>query len=200
MLKVGLTGGFASGKSFVAEALAGLGCHLIKADDIGREVMQPGGEAFDAVVQEFGPGILTPGEWIDRKRLAAEVFSRPERLAALNRLVHPPVIRRQDELMEALAARDPRGIAVVEAAIIIEAGTYRRFDKLILAVCSREQQIERSMLRDGIGRDAALERLRSQMPLEEKRKFADYVIDTSGSREETLRQAAEVYNRLQSLS
>jgi dephospho-CoA kinase len=200
MLKVGLTGGLASGKSFVAQALADLGCHLIKADDIGREIMQPGGEAFDAVVKEFGPGILTPGGSIDRKRLAAEVFSRPERLAALNRLVHPPVIRRQDELMEALAARDPKGIAVVEAAIIIEAGTYRRFDKLILAVCSQEQQIERAMLRDGIGREGALERLRSQMPLEEKRQFADYVIDTSGSREETLRQAAEVYNRLQSLS
>ena len=199
MLKVGLTGGLASGKSFVAQALADLGCHLIKADDIGREMMQPGGPAFDPVVQEFGLGILTPGGSIDRKRLAAEVFCRPERLAALNRLVHPPVIRRQDELMEALAARDPKGIAVVEAAIIIEAGTYRRFDKLILAVCSEEQQIERAMLRDGIGRDAALERLRSQMPLEEKRKFADYVIDTSGSREETLRQAAEVYNRLQSL-
>lgn len=200
MLKVGLTGGLASGKSFVAQALADLGCHLIKADDIGREMMQPGGPAFDPVVQEFGPGILTPGGSIDRKRLAAEVFSRPERLVALNRLVHPPVIRRQDELMEALAASDPKGIVVVEAAIIIEAGTYRRFDKLILAVCSQEQQIERAMLRDGIGREGALARLRSQMPLEEKRRFADYVIDTSGSREETLRQAAEVYNRLQSLS
>jgi len=199
MLKVGLTGGLASGKSFVAQALADLGCHLIKADDIGREVMQPGGEAFDAVVKEFGPGILMPSGSIDRTRLAAEVFSRPERLTALNRLVHPPVIRRQDELMEALAARDPKGIVVVEAAIMIEAGTYRRFDKLILAFCGKEQQIERAMLRDGISRDAALKRLRLQMPLEEKRKFADYVIDTSGSREETLRQAAEVYNRLQSL-
>jgi dephospho-CoA kinase len=200
MLKVGLTGGLASGKSFVAQALAGLGCHLIKADDIGREVMQPGGPAFDAVVKEFGPGILAPGGSIDRARLAAEVFSRPERLTALNRLVHPPVIRRQDELMEEFAARDPKGIVVVEAAIMIEAGTYRRFDKLVLAFCGKEQQIERAMLRDGISRDAALKRLRLQMPLEEKSKFADYVIDTSGSREETLRQTSEVYNRLQSLS
>ncbi len=199
-MKVGLTGGLASGKSFVGQALADLGCYLIKADDIGRQVMEPGGEAFDSVVAEFGPAILGPEGSIDRKRLAAEVFSRPERLAELNRLVHPPVIRRQDELMEEFAARDPKGIVVVEAAIMIEAGTYKRFNKLILAVCSEEQQIERAMSRDGIGREEALKRLRRQMPLEEKRKFADYVIDTSGAPEETLRQTTEVYNRLQSSS
>ncbi len=177
-----------------------LGCYLIKADDIGREVMQPGGEAFDAVVQEFGAGILDADGGIDRKRLAAEVFSRPERLAALNRLVHPPVVRRQDRLMEEIAARDPRAIVVVEAAVMIEAGTYKRLDKLIVTVCGEPQQVARAIERDGLSREEALARIRRQLPLEEKRKFADYVIDTSGSEEDTLRQVREVYNLLRSVS
>ena len=198
MLKVGLTGGLATGKSYAGQALAGLGCHLINADDLGREVMQPGGEAFDAIVREFGAGILAPDGSIDRKRLAAEVFGRPERLATLNRLVHPPVIRREDELMEQIAARDPGAIVVVEAAVMIEAGSHKRFDKLILVVCSEQQQVERAMRRGGLSREEALARIRRQMPLEEKRKFADYVIDTSGAPEDTVRQSREVYNSLRS--
>jgi dephospho-CoA kinase len=199
MLKVGLTGGLATGKSYAGQALAGLGCHLINADDLGREVMQPGGEAFDAIVREFGAGILAPGGSIDRKRLAAEVFGRPERLAALNRLVHPLVIRRENELMGQIAARDPGAIVVVEAAVMIEAGSHKRFDKLILVVCSEQQQVERAMRRGGLSREEALARIRRQMPLEEKRKFADYVIDTSGAPEDTVRQSREVYNSLRSI-
>jgi len=200
MLKVGLTGGLATGKSFVGKALQELGCYLIKADDIGREVMQPGGEAFDAVVQEFGAGILDADGGIDRKRLAAEVFSRPDRLAALNRLVHPRVVRRQDRLMEEIAARDPRAIVVIEAAVMIEAGTYKRLNKLIVTVCGEPQQVARAIERDGLSREEALARIRRQLPLEEKRKFADYVVDTSGSEEDTLRQVREVYNLLRSVS
>jgi dephospho-CoA kinase len=198
MLKVGLTGGLASGKSFVGQAFAALGCHLIQADEIGREVMQPGGEAFEPVVREFGPAILGPDGSIDRKRLAALVFNVPERLAALNRLVHPPVVRRQDRMMEEIAARDPGAIVVVEAAVMIEAGTYKRLDKIVLAICTEEQQVERAMRRSGLSRQEALARIRSQMPLEEKRRFADYLIDTSGTEEETLRQVREVYNLLRS--
>ena len=200
MLKVGLTGGLASGKSFVGRALADRGCYLIKADDIGREVMAPGGEAFDAVVREFGQEILAPDGSIDRKRLAARVFDDPQRLAALNRLVHPPVIRRQDRMMEEIGARDPHAIVVSEAAVMIEAGSHRRMDKLILAVCTEEQQLERATERGGLSRAEALARIRRQMPLEEKRRYADYVIDTSGAEADTLRQVEEVYNLLQSLS
>ena len=123
MLKVGLTGGLACGKSFVGEALAALGCHLIQADELGHAVLLPGGDAYDAVVREFGPGILNDEGKIDRSRLAAEVFGKPDRLAALNALVHPPVIRREEEMMAQIAARDPHGIAVVEAAILIETGS-----------------------------------------------------------------------------
>lgn len=198
MLKVGLTGGLASGKSFVGQAFVGLGCYLIQADEIGREVMQPGGEAFEPIVREFGQGILAPDGSIDRKRLASIVFDSPERLAALNRLVHPPVIRRQDRMMEEIAARDPGAIVVAEAAVMIEAGAYKRLDKIVLAVCTEEQQVDRAMRRSGLSREEALARIRHQMPLEEKHSFADYVIDTSGTEEETLRQVREVYNLLRS--
>jgi len=199
MLKVGLTGGLASGKSFAGQALADLGCHLIQADELGHQVLLPGAEAYDGVVREFGPAILDPDGKIDRKRLAAQVFGNPERLAALNRLVHPAVFRREEEMMAAIAARDPKAIVVVEAAILIETGSYRRFDKLILAVCGREQQVERAMRRDGATREEVLARLERQMPLEEKRKFADYVIDTSGGKQDTLRQAREIYEELRKI-
>ncbi len=200
MLKVGLTGGLATGKSFVGAALAEMGCHLIKADELGHQVLLPGGEAYDGVVREFGDGILNPDGTIDRKRLAAEVFGNPERLAALTSLVHPPVIRREQEFMARIAAHEPDAIAVVEAAILIETGSYKRFDTIILAVCGEEQQVERAVLRDGADPEEVRARIRRQMPLEEKRKYAAYIIDTSGSKEDTLRQTRAVYNLLRSTS
>ena len=195
MLRVGLTGGLASGKSFVGRALADLGCHVIDADELGHEVLMPGGEAYEAVVREFGAGVLAPDGAVDRSRLAAEVFDRPERLAKLNSLVHPPVIRREEEILKELEVRDPGGIAVMEAAILIETGSYRRFDRIIVVVAGREQQIERALGR-GLTREKALARIERQMPLEEKRKYADYVIDTSGQKEDTVRQVGEVYRAL----
>jgi dephospho-CoA kinase len=200
MLRVGLTGGFATGKSFVGEAFKELGCHLIKADELGHQVLEPGGEAYDAVVREFGAGILVPGGAIDRRKLAAMVFDKPDRLAALNRLVHPSVIRREEELIEQFAGRDPHGIVIVEAAILIETGSYKRFDRLVLAVCSREQQIERAMRRDELTYSEVLARLDRQMPLQEKRKLADYIIDTSGPKDETRRQARVIYESLRSIA
>jgi len=195
MLRVGLTGGLASGKSFVGQALKDLGCHLIQADELGHEVLMPGAEAYEAVVHEFGAGVLAADGTVDRSRLAAEVFERPERLAKLNSLVHPPVIRREEEILRELERRDPGGIAVMEAAILIETGSYRRFDRIIVVVTTRAQQVERAMGR-GLSREEALARIGRQMPLEEKRKYADYVIDTSGRKEDTLRQVGEVYRAL----
>jgi dephospho-CoA kinase len=196
MLKVGLTGGLASGKSFVGQALGDLGCHLIQADELGHEILLPGGEAYEDVAREFGPGILNEDGTIDRKRLAAEVFGKPERLEKLNQLVHPHVFRRERELFEQFADSQPHGIVVVEAAILIETGNYKAFDRVILVECSEELQIERAMKRDHLSREEVLARLRRQMPLAEKRKFADYVIDTSGSKEETLFRIREVYEAL----
>jgi len=199
MLKVGLTGGLACGKTFVGQAMAALGCHLIEADQLGHEILLPGGEAYADVVREFGQAILNADGTIDRKRLAAEVFGKPERLAALNRLVHPHVFARERILIDGYAKSDPRGIVVVEAAILIETGNYKNFDRLILVECDEEQQIERAIRRDHTDREEVQSRLRRQMPLAEKRKFAQYVIDTSGSKEETLRRVREVYDALRRL-
>jgi dephospho-CoA kinase len=196
MLKVGLTGGLACGKSFVGQAFADLGCHLLQADQLGHEVLAPGGEAYGPVVRVFGTGILIGGEEIDRRALAGQVFGNPERLAVLNSLVHPPVQRREEEWLAGVAAVDPLGIAVVEAAILIETGSYKRFDKLIVVACDEEQQVQRAMKRDGLGRDEVMARLSRQMPLAEKLKFADFVINTSGTKEETLRQVRTVYETL----
>jgi dephospho-CoA kinase len=196
MLKVGLTGGLASGKTFVGEALAGYGCLLIQADELGHQVLEPDGEAYAAVIGEFGHRILDSQGHIDRRRLAAMVFGQPQRLARLNSLVHPPVLRREEALAAEFAAREPRGICVVEAAILIETGSYKRFDRLILVTCEEEQQVERALRREGAAEADVRARLERQMALEEKRKYADFVIDTSGNKEDTLRQTRAVYEAL----
>ena len=200
MLRVGLTGGLASGKSFVGRALADLGCLLIRADELGHQVLEPAGEAYDGAVREFGPGILNADGTIDRRKLAALVFHDPAQLAKLNALVHPPVQARERRLMDEYAAAHPRGIAVVEAAILVETGSYRDYAKLIVAVCGEEQQIERAMSRDGMTREQVLDRLSRQMPLAEKIKYADYVIDTSGAKENTLAQTRAVHQALLALN
>lgn len=196
MLKVGLTGGLACGKSFVGEALAGFGCLLIEADQLGHEVLSPGGEAYDTVVQEFGGEIVAENGEIDRRALAARVFGSPEKLSRLNALVHPPVVRRENEIIAEFARREPDGIAVVEAAILIETGSYKRFDRIILVTCREDQQVERAMRRDGAALEDIEARISRQMPLEEKRKYADFVINTAGDKEDTLRQTRAVYDAL----
>lgn len=200
MLRVGLTGGLASGKSFVGQQLAALGCLLIQADQIGHQVEQEGAEAYQEIVDEFGPGILRPDRQIDRRLLAQQVFGDPLRLQKLNQIVHPLVRARIEKAMAEFAARQPHGIAVTEAAILVETGSYKLYDRLILAVTSEEQQIERAMARDQVTRDEALVRMSRQMPLAEKVKFADYIIDTSGPKQHTVEQTRTVYESLRSLS
>jgi dephospho-CoA kinase len=199
MLRVGLTGGLASGKSCVGRTLRELGCHLIQADELGHAVLAPGGEAYDSVVLEFGRSVLDESGAIDRRKLAGVVFGNAERLAMLNSFVHPAVIRREEQLIEEAARADPHGIAVVEAAILIETGSFRRFNRLILVVCTEEQQIQRAMSRDHCTREEAEARLRRQMPLAEKRKYADFIIDSSGTKENTAHQTREVYQALRSI-
>lgn len=195
-MKVGLTGGLACGKSFVGDVLRGYGCLVIQADELGHAVLDPGGEAYDGVVREFGSEVLDADGRIDRRALAAQVFGEPARLAALNRLVHPPVFRREDELIAEFAAREPHGIAVVEAAIMIETGNYRRYDRIVLVTCREDQQVERALRREGASESDVNARLSRQMPLEEKRKYAHFVIDTSGEKEETVRQTCAVFQEL----
>jgi dephospho-CoA kinase len=199
MLRVGLTGGLASGKSFVGRSLASLGCFLIQADELGHQVIEPGGEAYAGVVALFGREILNANGAIDRRRLASLVFADPERLAQLNALVHPPVKAREKALAATFARDHPDGIAVTEAAILVETGSYKDYDRLIVAVCRPEQQIERAMERDGASREEVLNRLRRQIPLDEKARYADFVIDTSGTKENTLQQVRTVYESLRGL-
>lgn len=199
MLRVGLTGGLASGKSVIGRELERLGCLVIRADEIGHRVLEPDGEAYPAVVAEFGRGILKEDGAIDRRKLAAEVFDKPERLAVLNSFVHPPVVRREQVLMDEFARRQPSGIAVVEAAILVETGGHKKYDRLIVAACDEQQQLDRAIQRDGFTREEALARLRRQVPLTEKVRLADFVIDTSGTLEHTLEQTAKVCQALRSI-
>lgn len=198
MIRVGLTGGLATGKSFVGHALEELGCHLLKADEIGHRALAPGGEAYAPVIQEFGSEILAEDGRIDRRKLAAEVFEKPARLVRLNAIVHPVVIAHEEAWIREISAADAGAIAVVEAAILIETGSYKRFDRIVLTVCGEEQQLERAMKRDGLSRQEVEARLRRQMPLEEKRAYAHYVIDTSGEKASTLEQVRHVYQSLRS--
>jgi dephospho-CoA kinase len=199
MLRVGLTGGLASGKTFVGRALAEMGCFLIQADELGHQVMAKDAEAYRPILTEFGETILDENSSIDRRKLAALVFNNPDLLQKLNAIVHPAVRARGRLLAEAFAQREPHGICVYEAAILVETGSFREYDRLIVASCTEQQQVERAVLRDHLTRDEVLSRLRRQMPLEEKVKYADYVIDTSQTKEHTLDQTRTVYASLRSL-
>jgi dephospho-CoA kinase len=200
MLKVGLTGGYATGKSLVAHELERLGCHVIYADVLGHEVLFPAGEAYAPVLAEFGPEILDEQSRIDRKKLAEVVFGDAVRLHKLSSIVHPAVFRLEARMLQEITASDPRGIAVIEAAILIETKRDKWFDRIILTACDEDVQIARGMKRDKVTREQVLARMANQMPLAEKRKHADYVIDTGGTKEESAGQVEEVYRDLERLA
>ena len=203
MLKVGLTGGIASGKSVVGQMLVGFGAHLVQADVIAHELTQPGEAVYDEVVRCFGPGILNDDRSINRARLAEAAFGgpgRPSRIQELNSIVHPAVLRRQNEWMDDIGSHDPQAIAIVEAALILEAGVMKDFDRLIVVTCRPEQRIQRWATRMKVGVETArreiARRMAAQLPDQEKIKAADYVIDNSGSLEETSLKVRELYPRL----
>ncbi len=196
MLRVGLTGSIGVGKSFVASIFTELGCHVLDADQTAREVVMPGTPGLEAIVHEFGEQVLNTDGTLDRKRLGALVFADENRRQRLNHILHPFIIARQDEILREWEREDPKGIGIVDAALMIESGGYKRFDKLIVVHCRPEVQLERLMLRDKLSRDEAQRRINSQMPQEEKQKFADYLIDTSDGFDPTRSRTVEVYNRL----
>lgn len=196
MLRVGLTGSIGVGKSFVASVFSELGCHVLDADQTAREVVMPGTPGLRAITEEFGEEILNPDGTLNRKQLGAVVFAYEDKRQRLNHILHPFIIARQDEIMREWEMKDPKGIGMVDAALMIESGGYRRFDKLIVVHCRPEVQLERLMLRDKLSRDEAQRRIDSQMPQEEKQKFADYLIDTSDGFELTRDQTEQVYNKL----
>ena len=196
MLRVGLTGSIAVGKSFVTSVFAELGCRILDADRTAREVVLPGAPGLKAVVEAFGADVLTPEGTLDRERMAAIVFADEEQRQRLNHILHPFIIARQDEILREWEAEDPNGIGIVDAALMIESGGYKRFDKLIVVHCRPEVQLERLMLRNKLTLAEAERRIASQMPQEEKQKYADYLIDTSDGFEPTRKRTVEVFNEL----
>jgi dephospho-CoA kinase len=208
LLKVGLTGGIAAGKSSVGEIFVALGAHLIQADAIAHQFMQPGQSVYQEVVRHFGDQILDPDGRIDRTRLAQAAFGsaksgateKQSRIQELNQIVHPPVIRRQEEWMEEVGHHDPRAIAIVEAALILEAGLLKHFDRLIVVTCEPEQRVERWARRVHVDMEMArrevARRMAAQLPDEEKIKVADFVIDNSGSLDATSQRVKSIYEEL----
>jgi dephospho-CoA kinase len=203
VLKVGLTGGIASGKSLVGEVFARLGAHVIQADVIAYELMQPGDAVYKKVVRHFGGGILNADGTISRPKLAEAAFGADKnssRIEELNRIVHPAVIERQDKWMESIGRQHADAVTIVEAALILEADAADRFDRLVVVTCRPRQRVERWAGRFGADIDEArrevTRRMAAQLPDEEKIKRADYVIDNSGSMDETEQQVRSVYVKL----
>ena len=208
MLKVGLTGGIASGKSVVGEMFVALGAKLVQADRIAHSLMQPGEAVYKEVVRHFGREILHPDGSVNRAKLAEIAFGpaadgegqRASRIEELNRIVHPVVIRSQDEWMNEMGRQEPHAVAIVEAALILEAGAAKRFDRLVVVTCNAEQRVARFAARQKIDLETARKevarRMAAQLPDEEKIKAADYVIDNSGSLDQTREQVREVWSHL----
>lgn len=196
MLRVGLTGSIAVGKSFVTRVLGELGCHVIDADRVARGVVEPGSAGLERVVAAFGEDVLTPEGALDRGRLGGLVFADASKRELLNSILHPLIVAAQDEMLGRLEDEDPEGVAVVDAALMIESGGYKRFDKLIVVHCSPELQRQRLIARDNFTPEEAERRIAAQMPQEEKIRFADFTVDTSFGFEDTRRRVGEVYEAL----
>ena len=203
MLRVGLTGGIATGKTTVAAILRELGCRVLDADKIAHGLIEPGAVAYEDVVQEFGRSILASDGRVDRKKLGAIVFADPARLTRLNAIVHPHVLEAQDRELEAIERSEPHAIAVVEAALLIEAGYAQKLDYLVVTSCTPEQQLERLTQQDslrqagrGLTIEQARQRIAAQMTTEEKIRSADEIIDCSGSLERTREQIAALVGKL----
>jgi dephospho-CoA kinase len=195
MLKVGLTGSIAVGKSFVCECFRELGCRVLDADVTAREVVARGTEGLDLVVAEFGKEILTAEGDLDRRKLGAIVFGDENRRKRLNEIVHPLVIEVQDAWLLEQERADPEGVAIVDAALMIESGGYRRFEELIVVWCEPAIQLKRLMLRDNLSEDEAVKRIKAQMPQDEKKRFATHLIDTSREHDDTRRQVKDIYRK-----
>jgi dephospho-CoA kinase len=205
MLKVGLTGGIASGKSAVGEMFVAMGAHLVQADRIAHSLMRPGEAVYNEVVRHFGREILNSDGSVNRAKLAELAFGSADKKGAsrveeLNRIVHPAVLRSQDEWMSETGRQDRYAVAIVEAALILEAGAGDRFDRLIVVTCDPEQRAARFAARQKIDIEAARKevnrRMAAQLPDEEKVRAADYVIDNSGALEKTRDQAARIWEKL----
>ena len=199
MLKVGLTGSIAVGKSYVVEVLRELGAFVADADLTTREVVAPETQGWRLIIEHFGSNILLPNNEIDRAKLGAIVFADEEKRQLLNSVVHPLVIENQNQWLKARAAEKPDGIAVIDAALMIESGGYRRFDKIIVVWCDAAVQLQRLMTRNNLNEKEALQRINAQMPQAEKKRYADFLIETTEGYKAARRQTVEIFGQLKLL-
>jgi dephospho-CoA kinase len=200
MLRVGLTGGIGTGKTTVAQMFQEMGCHVIDSDSITADLYKSGQPINAAVIAAFGPAVIARDGSIDRKTLGELVFSDEKLRRRLNGIVHPAIQQRQKEFLDALATREPNAIGIVEATLMVEAGTYSDYDKLVVVVSSPELQLDRIQGRSGLTKKQIESRIASQMPAAEKAKFADYIIENSNDIEDTRSQVEEIYRQLHALA
>lgn len=196
MFVVGLTGGIASGKSVVSNMLRDLGAIIIDADEISRDVMIPHTKCWEEIIATYGSELLLEDLTIDRKKLAVSVFKDSEHIKKLNKIVHPYIMQRIEEMIEEIKENDPQSLVIVDAALLVETNMYKRYDKLIVVYVSKETQLKRLMIRDAMSREEAASRVDLQLPLTEKIKVADYVIENEGSLSKTREEVEKVYKVL----
>jgi dephospho-CoA kinase len=196
MLLIGLTGGIASGKTTVSNMFVKLGAHLIDADVIARDIVKPNQAAWEEIVAVFGDSVLDDKKEIVREKLASVIFDDPEKRKQLEAITHPRIIEEENRRVNKLRKNNTSGIIILDAALLIEAGHHNRVDKLIVVSLNKDAQIKRLKERDGLSFTDAEKRLDSQMPLDEKIKLADYVIDNSKPLNEVEKQVSEIYKKL----
>ena len=196
MRRVGLTGGIASGKSTVSRILGDLGVPVIDADVIAREVVAPGSAALGRVVDAFGEEVLSDDKSLNRARLGEIIFSDASKKKILEGILHPEIIAEQDRRLKNMESEGNTPIAVVDAAVMIESGSWKRFDLIVVVDCDESQQISRLCRRNGMREEEAMRRIEAQMPLSEKVKYADHVIDNRGSMDDTRKQVEELIKSL----
>jgi dephospho-CoA kinase len=200
MILVGLTGGVACGKSSVARLFQDCGAILIDADVLARAVVEPGKPALKAIARAFGKKVVAADGALDRHALAKIVFGNKAKLKKLNAIVHPRVAREQARLAREIAEKEPDAVVLYDAPVLIEAGAHKRMDKLIIVAADEQTQIKRLRNRNHLSRAEALRRIRSQMPLADKTKLADYVIDGTLSYEQTKHEVERIYRELKQLA
>ena len=194
MLCAGLTGGIASGKSLAAKLFQDLGAYLIDADAISRQIVEPGQEGWERIVRNFGSGIVGENGTIDRAKLGSIIFSDADKKGTLNSLLHPLIMEKINKELKQVALKKPFCIAVVELPLLIECGLQKDFDKVVVVYADRETQKKRLMERNGLKEKEAEGRLNSQMDLNKKKKYADYIIDNNRTKKELEKQVSKVYN------
>jgi dephospho-CoA kinase len=200
MILVGLTGGIATGKTTIANMFRQCGAVVIDADALAREVVRPGKPAWREIVKTFGRNVLNPDRTINRQTLGHFVFRSRVKLRLLERIIHPRVARLQAQLTRQAARKIPDAVVIYDVPLLFEAGIDKRFDKTIVVTADRVQQIARLRTRNGLTRDMALQRIRSQMPLSKKAQKADYLVDGTLSRSVLRRTVRQLYRTLKTLA